>query len=141
MGHEMGYYVLNHQYKGLVIIGVILVIAFAFVNWGIGYALARWGAAWGVRGITDVAVLPLAVMLFAFYFFNITPLNHTVERTMEYEADMYVSMRLGSPIGSSRQRMQLNQFSTRTASTCATDRLVMGQTILRMEPGWVPALR
>lgn len=43
MGHEMGHYVLNHAYKGLVIIGVVIVIAFAFVNWGIHFALARWG--------------------------------------------------------------------------------------------------
>jgi len=35
MGHEMGHYVLNHAYKGLVMIGVVIVIGFAFLNWGI----------------------------------------------------------------------------------------------------------
>ncbi len=35
MGHEMGHYVLNHVYKGLVMIGVLIVIGFAFLNWGI----------------------------------------------------------------------------------------------------------
>ena len=34
MGHEMGHYVLNHAYKGLVMIGVVIVIGFAFANWG-----------------------------------------------------------------------------------------------------------
>ena len=34
MGHEMGHYVLNHEYKGLVMIGVVIVIGFAFLNWG-----------------------------------------------------------------------------------------------------------
>ena len=43
MGHEMGHYVLNHAYKGLVMFGVLIVIAFAFVNWGINFALSRWG--------------------------------------------------------------------------------------------------
>jgi STE24 endopeptidase len=65
MGHEMGHYVLNHAYKGLVMYGVVIVIGFAFLNWGVHFALARWGEQWGVRGIKDVAVLPLAVMVFS----------------------------------------------------------------------------
>jgi STE24 endopeptidase len=89
MGHEMGHYVLNHEYKGLVMIGVLIVVAFGFVNWGINYARARWGVAWGVKGIEDVAVLPLAVIVFSLFFFLATPITNTITRTMEYEADMY----------------------------------------------------
>ena len=43
MGHEMGHYVLNHEYKGLMISGVLILIGLPFVNWGINFALARWG--------------------------------------------------------------------------------------------------
>ena len=89
MGHEMGHYVLNHEYKGLVMFGVLFVIAFAVVNWAINFALARWGAAWDIRGITDVAVLPLAVIVFSLFFFLTTPITNTMTRTMEFEADMY----------------------------------------------------
>jgi STE24 endopeptidase len=89
MGHEMGHYVLNHAYKGLVMFGVLIVIAFGFVNWGINFALARWGTAWDIRGIGDVAVLPLAVFFFSLFFFLATPVSNTITRTMEYEADMY----------------------------------------------------
>lgn len=89
MGHEMGHYVLNHIYKGLVMVGVLIVIAFGFANWGINWALARWGAVWDVRGIGDVAVLPLAVIVFSLFFFVTTPINNTITRTMEFEADMY----------------------------------------------------
>lgn len=110
MGHEMGHYVLNHEYKGLLFAGVILFIAFAFVNWGIGYALARWGTAWEVRGITDVAVLPLAVILFSFYFFITTPLNNTVTRTMEYEADMYGLNAARQPDGEANVDMMLGEY-------------------------------
>ena len=46
MGHEMGHYVLNHAYKGLVMFGVVIVIGFAFLNWGINFSLARWGEQW-----------------------------------------------------------------------------------------------
>jgi STE24 endopeptidase len=110
MGHEMGHYVLNHQYKGLLITGIVLVIAFAFVNWGISYALARWGEAWDVRGITDVAVLPLAAILFYFFFFITTPLNNTVERTMEYEADMYGLNAARQPDGEANVDLMLGEY-------------------------------
>ena len=75
MGHEMGHYVLNHAYKGFVMFGVVIVIGFAFLNWGINFALWRVGARkWDVRGITDVAVLPLAVIVYlALFFFVTTP--------------------------------------------------------------------
>ncbi len=43
MGHEMGHYVLNHAYKGLVMIGVVIVIGFAFLNWGINYSSRALG--------------------------------------------------------------------------------------------------
>ena len=89
MGHEMGHYVLNHAYKGLVMFGVLIVIAFAFVNWGINFALARWATAWDIRGIGDVAILPLAAFFFSLFFFLATPVTNTISRTMEYEADMY----------------------------------------------------
>jgi len=39
--------------------------------------------------VTDVAVLPLAAILFALYFFLLTPVTNTISRTMEFEADMY----------------------------------------------------
>lgn len=89
MGHEMGHYVLNHEYKGLVMFGVLFVVAFALVDWSLNFALARWGTAWDIRGITDVAVLPLAVIVFSLFFFVTTPITNTITRTMEFEADMY----------------------------------------------------
>lgn len=89
MGHEMGHYVLNHAYKGLMMFGVLIVIAFAFANWGINLAVARWGTAWDIRGIGDVAVLPLATIVLSLFFFLATPVTNSITRTMEYEADMY----------------------------------------------------
>jgi len=89
MGHEMGHYVLNHIYKGLVMSGVVIVIGFAFLSWGINFALSRWRGPWGLREMGDIAVLPLAVIVLSIYFFVTTPINNTITRTMEFEADMY----------------------------------------------------
>jgi STE24 endopeptidase len=110
MGHEMGHYVLNHEYKGLVMIGVVIVIAFAFLNWGITFALARWGESWGIRGITDVAVLPLAVIVFSIFFLLMTPVSNSITRTMEFEADMYGLNAARQPDGEANVDMLLGEY-------------------------------
>lgn len=110
MGHEMGHYVLNHGYKELVMLGVLIVIGFAFLNWGINWSLARWGEKWEVRGVTDVAVLPLGVMVFSLYFFLITPVTNTISRTMEYEADMYGLNTAQQPDGEANVDMLLGEY-------------------------------
>lgn len=110
MGHEMGHYVLNHEYKGLVMLGVVIVIGFAFLNWGINFALMRWGARWEVRGITDVAVLPLATIVFSLFFLLMTPVTNTISRTMEYEADMYGLNAAQQPDGEANVDMLLGEY-------------------------------
>ncbi len=110
MGHEMGHYVLNHIYKGLVMYGVLIVIGFAFLNWGINFSLARWGEKWKVRGITDVAVLPLAAILLSLFFFLVTPVTNTITRTMEYEADMYGLNTAQQPDGEANVDLLLGEY-------------------------------
>ena len=110
MGHEMGHYVLNHAYKGLVMIGVVIVIGFAFLHGGTNYALARWGTQWDIRGITDVAVLPLALMVLSLYFFCMTPVTNTITRTMEYEADMYGLNAARQPDGEANVDLMLGEY-------------------------------
>lgn len=110
MGHEMGHYVLNHAYKGLVEFGVLVVIGFAFLNWGIHFALTRWGQKWDIRGITDVAVLPLAVILLALFFLVMTPVTNTITRTMEYEADMSGLNAAQQPDGEANVDLMLGEY-------------------------------
>jgi STE24 endopeptidase len=110
MGHEMGHYVLNHAYKGLVMYGVVVVIGFAFLNWGLNYCVARWGGKWDVRGITDVAVLPLAAVVLSLFFFLMTPVTNTIERTMEYEADMYGLNAAQQPDGEANVDLMLGEY-------------------------------
>lgn len=110
MGHEMGHYVLNHQYKGLVLTGVLLVIGFAFLNWALNFCLARWGQDWGLRGITDVAIVPLGVLILSFYFFVTTPVTNTITRTMEYEADMYGLNAAQQPDGEAEIDLKLGEY-------------------------------
>jgi len=110
MGHEMGHYVLNHAYKGLVMAGVLIVIGFAFLNWALNSSLARWGEKWEVRGVTDVAVLPLVAIMFALYFFLLTPVTNTISRTMEFEADMYGLNAAQQPDAEANVDMMLGEY-------------------------------
>jgi STE24 endopeptidase len=110
MGHEMGHYVMNHVYKGLVMNGVVIVIAFAFLSWFINFSLTRWGEGWGIRGITDVAVLPLAVVAFSIYFFITTPVGNTITRTMEFEADMFGLNAARQPDGEANVDLLLGEY-------------------------------
>jgi STE24 endopeptidase len=110
MGHEMGHYVLNHAYKALVMFGVVIVIGFAFLDWALGFSLSRWGDQWGIRDIKDVAVLPLAFLIFSLFFFLTTPVFNSITRTMEFEADMYGLNAARQPDGEANVDLLLGEY-------------------------------
>ncbi|HKB08548.1 MAG TPA: M48 family metalloprotease, partial [Candidatus Polarisedimenticolia bacterium] len=64
MGHEMGHYVLHHNYKGTAALGLVILLGFVFLHLSYDRALRRFGAKWRVSGIGDVAGLPLLMTLF-----------------------------------------------------------------------------
>jgi STE24 endopeptidase len=88
--------------------GVVIVIGFVFLNWGIGFALSRWGEKWEIRGVTDVALLPLAMIVFSTYLFLMTPVTNTITRDMECEADMY-GLTARQPDGEARVDLMLGE--------------------------------
>jgi STE24 endopeptidase len=110
LGHEMGHYVLNHVYKGLVFFGIVIVFGFAFVSWGFGWAERRWGARWGIRGVGDVAGLPLIAALFTIFMFFLTPVNNTITRSMEAEADAFGLNAARQPDGFAEAAVQLSEY-------------------------------
>ena len=110
MGHEMGHYVMNHIFKGLLFFGVIFAAGFAFLNWSVQWALARWGERWGIRNYTDVAVLPLALLLLSIFFFVTTPLINTWTRTQEFEADIFGLNASRQPDGEAAVDLKLGDY-------------------------------
>jgi STE24 endopeptidase len=60
--------------------------------------------------VTDVAVLPLAAILFALYFFLLTPVTNTISRTMEFEADMYGLNAAQQPDAEANVDMMLGEY-------------------------------
>jgi STE24 endopeptidase len=110
MGHEMGHYVLNHVYKGLIEVGILIVIGFAIVAWLFERLRARYERSWKVRGIADPAGLPLVALLFSAYFFVITPVLNTIVRTQEYEADVFGLNTARQPDGFAQIAIKLSEY-------------------------------
>ena len=70
----------------------------------------RWGENWGIRGMTGVAVLPLAIIGLSVYFFLMTPVTNTITRTTEYEADMFGLNTARQPDGFAQIAIKLSEY-------------------------------
>lgn len=110
MGHEMGHYVLNHVDESIISFGVVIVLGFAFVRWGFDRMVARRGERWGVRGISDLAGLPLFVAVLSVYFFLLTPVSNTMIRTNEVEADIFGLNAAREPDGFAEVSLLLSEY-------------------------------
>jgi STE24 endopeptidase len=89
MGHETGHYVLNHIPKGLTI-GAIGLLIFFYLGYRLIGGLLTWrGAAWGIRGLDDLASLPALMLLLSIMTFIASPLSNTFSRYFEHQADQY----------------------------------------------------
>ena len=110
LGHEMGHYVLNHVYKGVLALGVLVVIGFAFTSWAFGRVALKFGERWGFRDVADVAGLPLLVALFSVYGFVLTPVLNTITRSMEAEADAFGLNAARQPDGAAQAALHLAEY-------------------------------
>jgi STE24 endopeptidase len=85
MGHEMGHYVLHHLYSGVIWAAIGVAVMFAVLRWGMIWMLSRWGTRWQLRGVADLAALPLAGLILLILSFLSTPIGNTYARTQKYE--------------------------------------------------------
>ena len=110
MGHEMGHYVLNHVYKMMAFLTILMVAYFAALRWGLEWSLSKWGGRWQVRGLSDPAVLPLAALILAILGFLATPIQNTLTRTQEYEADIFGLNASRQPDGFAEAALVLGEY-------------------------------
>jgi STE24 endopeptidase len=110
VGHEMGHYVLNHMYKSVLALGVLVVIGFALISWAVDRVILKFGDRWGFRDVADVAGLPLLVALFSVYGFVLTPVFNTITRTMEAEADAFGLNAARQPDGAAQAALHLAEY-------------------------------
>lgn len=88
-GHEMGHYVLNHVYKGM-IFGALLALALLYIGFhAVLWTLRRCGDKWSIGGMDDWASLPVLLLWVTILGFFASPAANTFSRHTEHQADQY----------------------------------------------------
>jgi STE24 endopeptidase len=110
MGHELGHYVMNHVYKGILEFAVLIMVGFLVAQWAMGRLLARFGARLGLQGVGDVASLPMLSAVFAVFLFLATPISNTLIRSQEIEADRFGLNLAREPRGAAEAFLKLTEY-------------------------------
>ena len=110
MGHELGHFVMNHIYKGLCEMTLLILVGFVFAKWALDAMLRRHGAAWGLKGAGDVAGFPLFIAVFSVFLFVATPITNTMTRTQEIEADRFGLNLAREPHGEAEVDLKLTEY-------------------------------
>ena len=109
-GHELGHFVMNHIYKGLCEFTLLILAGFLFVKWAMDALLSRFGAAWGLQGVGDVAGFPLFIAVFSVFMLVTTPINNTLVRSQEIEADRFGLNLSREPNGMAEADLKLTEY-------------------------------
>jgi Zn-dependent protease with chaperone function len=88
-GHEMGHYVLQHVWLSLGVAIAALLLQLYLAHRLLASVLARYGARWGIRGLTDWASLPVLILLLSVFGLVGQPFGAAFSRYLEHEADIY----------------------------------------------------
>jgi STE24 endopeptidase len=110
LGHEMGHYVLNHEWKEPILLTLVIGLAMALLSAAMDRALARWGGRLTLADRADPAALPLAIALFSVIFLLLTPLQNLVVRSFEGEADAFGLNASREPYGWAMSAMRLSTY-------------------------------
>jgi STE24 endopeptidase len=88
-GHEMGHYVLDHIYKGLAFFAAMMFVGFWLGRKIVTAMLERWGEAWRIHGINDLAALPVLMLALSLLTLVAEPIGNAFSRHIEHQADIY----------------------------------------------------
>jgi STE24 endopeptidase len=110
MGHEMGHYVMHHITNMLIFFTLVTMALFWALRYGLASALARWGERWRIRALSDVAALPLAVLIVSTLGLLFTPVMNSFTRTQEFEADLYGLNAARQPDGEAEADLLLGEY-------------------------------
>lgn len=110
MSHELGHYVLNHGLKMLTMFTLVLLVGFFVAQGVMSGLLRRWAGATGVSRVDDVASLPLLAAVFSVFFTLATPVQNSIVRMQEIEADRYGLNLSREPHGFAEAQLRLVEY-------------------------------
>ncbi|MBS0624532.1 MAG: M48 family metallopeptidase [Verrucomicrobia bacterium] len=89
MGHEMGHYVLHHIWWSLLYYALLSFVIFYLTYRSAHFLLNKYRDRFGFHDLSQIASLPLLLLLIGVYSLLTEPLSNFVSRTMEHEADRF----------------------------------------------------
>lgn len=110
IAHEIGHYKLNHWLWIPLAISLVLGLSFRAVNRMFGYFQRKHGGRWGVRDLADPAGLPLAMAILTVVMLLLGPLNKSIIRVAENQADAFALDAAREPHGFASVAMRLATF-------------------------------
>jgi Zn-dependent protease with chaperone function len=88
-GHELGHYALRHIAKAIAVASAALVVGLWAAQRLVEWMIARHGEALGIMGVSDLASLPLLLLVLSLGGFFARPLFGAYSRRNEHAADVY----------------------------------------------------
>jgi len=88
-GHEMGHYVLHHLALGLLFSAGLTFVLFYLGYRATGWAIGRYGRAWGISSQNDWAALVVLLLMLQILGFLADPMQNAFSRHIEHVADVY----------------------------------------------------
>jgi STE24 endopeptidase len=89
MGHEMGHYVLGHVWKSILFFSLLIIVTLYAIHRTAGWLIDKFHRRFGFTELSDVASLPLIILLFGAYFLIVTPVALAFSRHNEHESDRF----------------------------------------------------
>jgi STE24 endopeptidase len=110
MAHEMGHYVLHHVQRLILLFSIMFFVGFWLLHISFRWLWRRWGKRWNIRDISDIASLPLLMVILVFFLFVSTPLINNIVRQDEVEADIFGLNAAREPDGFASVAMMLSEY-------------------------------
>jgi STE24 endopeptidase len=89
MGHEMGHYALGHVVKGILFLSLLTLVAFYGIHRTASFLISIGRGRFGFDELSDIASLPLMVLLINVFSLLLTPVGFAYSRHLEHEADRF----------------------------------------------------
>jgi STE24 endopeptidase len=89
VGHELGHYVLGHVWTAVLLSTALTILGLFGAHLLSGFLLARFGTRMGFHRLSDVASLPMLMLLLGLFSLLITPAMLAFSRYHEHEADRF----------------------------------------------------
>lgn len=110
MAHEMGHYVLNHVQSMILLFSLMFFLGFWLLHISFRWIWNKWGKQLNISGLSDIAGLPLIMVLLAFFILLSTPFVNNIVRSDEVEADIFGLNAAREPDGFASVAMMLSEY-------------------------------